>query len=87
VVVPVAVPLPPRSFVHVTCVTPTVSAAVPPSVRGEVLVLKVGVEVGEVIATVGAVVSVAPPARAIALTVVEQLLSFPPTSTAVTATW
>jgi hypothetical protein len=56
-------------------------------VRGEVLVLKVGVEVGEVIATVGAVVSVAPPARAIALTVVEQLLSFPPTSTAVTATW
>jgi hypothetical protein len=72
---------------HVTCVTPTLSLAVPPNVRGEVLVLKVGVEVGEVIATVGAVVSVAPPARAIALTVVEQLLSFPPTSTAVTATW
>ena len=38
-VVPLAVPLPPRLFVHVTCVTPTLSDAVPPSARGEVLVL------------------------------------------------
>jgi hypothetical protein len=38
-VVPLAVPLPPRLFAHVTCVTPTLSDAVPPSARGEVLVL------------------------------------------------
>jgi len=28
--VPLAVPLPPRLFAHVTCVTPTLSEAVPP---------------------------------------------------------
>jgi hypothetical protein len=56
-VVPVAVPLPPALFVHVTWVTPTLSDAVPPSVRGVVPVLKVGLEVGEVTATVGAVAS------------------------------
>ena len=39
VVVPLAVPLPPRLFAHVTWVTPMLSDAVPPSVRGEVLVL------------------------------------------------
>ena len=39
VVVPLAVPLPPRLFTHVTWVTPMLSDAVPPSVRGEVLVL------------------------------------------------
>ena len=38
-VVPLAVPLPARLFVHVTWVTPTLSAAVPPSVREELLVL------------------------------------------------
>jgi hypothetical protein len=38
-VVPLAVPLPPRLFAHVTCVTPTLSAAVPPSVRGELPVV------------------------------------------------
>ena len=38
-VVPVAVPLPPRLFVHVTWVTPTLSEAVPPRVRDEELVL------------------------------------------------
>src|SRR5207245_7071522 len=32
-VVPLTVPLPPRLFAHVTCVTPTLSDAVPPSVR------------------------------------------------------
>jgi len=37
--VPVAVPLPPRLFAHVTRVTPTLSEAVPPSVSGVVLVL------------------------------------------------
>ena len=57
-VVPVAVPLPPRLFAHVTWVTPTLSAAVPPSVRGVVVVLWVEAEVGEVMVTVGGVVSV-----------------------------
>ena len=38
-VIPLAVPLPPRLFAHVTCVTPTLSDAVPASARGEVLVL------------------------------------------------
>ncbi len=33
-VVPAAVPLPPRSLLHETCVTPTASAAVPPTVSG-----------------------------------------------------
>ncbi len=33
-VVPVAVPLPPRSFTQVTCVTPTLSLAVPPIASG-----------------------------------------------------
>ena len=56
-VVPVAVPLPPALFVHVTWVTPTLSDAVPPSVRGVVLVLKVGLEVGEVTVSVGGVAS------------------------------
>jgi len=56
-VVPVAVPLPPRLFAHVTWVTPTLSDAVPPRIRRELLVVKVGLEVGDVIVTVGAVVS------------------------------
>ena len=38
-VVPVAVPLPPRLFTHVTWVTPRLSVAVPPSVRAGVLVV------------------------------------------------
>src|SRR5437762_922773 len=56
-VVPVAVPLPPRLFVHVTCVTPTLSDAVPPSARDDVGVLYVEPEVGVVIAIVGGVAS------------------------------
>ena len=56
-VVPVAVPEPPRSLVQVTWVTPTLSAAVPPSARGVVLAVNVAAEVGVVMATVGAVVS------------------------------
>jgi hypothetical protein len=38
-VVPVAVPLPPRLFAHVTCVTPTLSAAVPAKFNELLLVL------------------------------------------------
>src|SRR3989304_3997812 len=45
-VVPVAVPLPPRLFVQVTWVTPTLSEAVPPRVSGLLLVPSVGVEGG-----------------------------------------
>src|SRR3989304_1340074 len=58
VVVPVAVPLPPRSFDQLTCVTPTSSAPVPPSASELVLVLYVALAVGEVMAMAGAVVSV-----------------------------
>ena len=54
--VPVAVPLPPRSLLQETCVTPTLSAAVPPSVSTVPLVENVLAEVGVVMATVGAVV-------------------------------
>jgi len=42
---------------HATCVTPTLSATVPPSVSGLIFVVKVGPEVGVVMLTVGAVVS------------------------------
>jgi len=56
-VVPVAVPLPPRLFAHVTCVTPTLSDALPRNARRGLLVLKVAPKVGEVIATVGRMVS------------------------------
>src|SRR2546428_257534 len=38
-VVPVAVPVPPRLLTHVTWVTPTLSAAVPPSGKEELLVV------------------------------------------------
>jgi hypothetical protein len=56
-VVPVAVPLPPRSFAHVTCVTATLSEAVPPMLTELELVLYVALEVGDVIKIEGAVVS------------------------------
>src|SRR5437762_2535309 len=52
-VVPVAVPLPPRLFAQATWVTPTASAAVPPRVSAELLAVYVGEAVGVVIATVG----------------------------------
>ena len=55
--VPVAVPLPPRLFVQLTCVTATSSAAVPPSASVPLVVLYVAPLVGAVIVTVGAVVS------------------------------
>src|SRR3989442_15756063 len=56
-VVPVAVPLPPRLFAHVTWVTPTLSDAVPPRIRGELLVVKVGLDVGDVMVIAVGVVS------------------------------
>src|SRR2546422_28358 len=62
-VVPVAVLLPPRLFAHVTWVTPTLSAAVPPRIRGELLVVKVGLEVGDVMVMAGGVVSGPVPVR------------------------
>src|SRR5712691_3538539 len=60
-VVPLAVPLPPRLFAHVTWVTPTLSDAAPPSVRSGPLVLYVEPEVSKVIAMVGGIVSSAMP--------------------------
>ena len=56
-VVPVAVPLPPALLLHVTCVTPTLSAAVPLSVSGLLFVEYDDPDVGDVIDTVGGVVS------------------------------
>jgi hypothetical protein len=55
--VPEAIPLPPRSLTHVTCVTPTLSLAVPPMLSGVAVTVKVGFELGVVIVTVGWVVS------------------------------
>jgi hypothetical protein len=57
VVGPLAVPLPPRLLLHVISVTPTLSDAVPPMVRGLVVVVSVGFEVGVLIVTVGRLVS------------------------------
>src|SRR5436853_2854172 len=72
-VVPLAVPLPPRLLAHVTWVTPTLSDAVPPSVRGELLVLYVDAVVGAVMAMVGGVVSAAGTAK-------RAMISSPPTA-------
>jgi len=55
VAVPLHVPLPPRSFDHVTCVAPTWFANVPPSVIGLVFVLYVAFDVGEVTFTTSGV--------------------------------
>ena len=55
--VPVAVPLPPRSLLQVTCVTPTLSLAVPPSVSGLAPVACVAAAVGVAIAICGAAAS------------------------------
>src|SRR5438874_471508 len=54
---PVAMPLPPTLFTHLTCVTPTLSAAVPASVSVVLFVVYVELDVGALIATVGGVVS------------------------------
>ena len=55
--VPVAIPLPHRSQDHETCVTPTLSEAVPLRFRLPLDVLNVAVETGDVIAIDGGVVS------------------------------
>jgi hypothetical protein len=55
--VPAAVPLLPRSVDHVTCVTPTLSDAVPLRLSGLAEAVNVGLEVGEVMLIVGATVS------------------------------
>src|SRR5262245_66608142 len=47
-VVPAAVPLPPRLLVHVTCVTPTLSEEVPPSASEGPVATNVEAEVGDV---------------------------------------
>jgi hypothetical protein len=60
-VVPLATPLPPRSFDHRTCVTPTLSDAVPLNEVIDELVEYVVPLVGEPIVTVGRVVSGVPP--------------------------
>jgi hypothetical protein len=57
-VVPLAVPFPPRSLAHVICVTPTLSALVPVNVMDVAVTVYVDPDVGPVIVTVGAVVSV-----------------------------
>ena len=67
-VVPVAPPLPPRSLTQLTCVTPTASAAVPPTLSVAELVAYVVDDVGVVMEMVGAVVS---PAATFQLNVCE----------------
>jgi len=62
-VVPLAVPEPPRLLAQVTWVTPTLSDAVPCSVREELAVVYGGPDVGDVIAIVGFVVSAVPTPR------------------------
>ena len=56
-VVPEAMPLAPWLVTQVTWATPTLSDAVPPRLKLELDVLKVGPEVGEVMLMVGGVVS------------------------------
>src|SRR5690348_17183412 len=60
-VVPLAVPLPPALFAHVTCVTPTLSDEVPPMVKELVLVVNVGLEADVSIVIEGGVASPPPP--------------------------
>jgi len=55
--VPLAMPLPPRSFDHRTCVTPTLSAAAPPIATVDDVDVNPGLVVGELIETVGRIVS------------------------------
>lgn len=55
--VPVAVPLPPRLLDQVTCVTPTLSEALPRNVMLEDEVVRVELLVGDVMVMLGCVVS------------------------------
>ena len=73
-VVPVAVPLAPVLVVHVTCVTPTLSLAVPLNVIELVLVANVAPLVGAVIAMVGDCVSVDPAVVYVTVKVFEATL-------------
>src|SRR5688572_618660 len=59
--VPAAVPLKPRSLVHLTCVTPTLSLAVPPRFIDEPLAVYDELLVGDVMVATGRVVSPPPP--------------------------
>ena len=59
--VPLAVPLPPRLFDQATCVTPTLSEAEPPRLNVPLEVVWVEALVGELIVTLGTVVSVGVP--------------------------
>jgi hypothetical protein len=61
-VVPVATPLPPRSLVYDTWLTPRSSAAVPPTLIDTAVAEYVDEAVGAVIVTVGGVVSGVVPA-------------------------
>ncbi len=56
-VVAVAVPLPSALFAHVTWVTPLLCDVILPSAKGEGVVLRVDVEVGNVMATAGGMAS------------------------------
>jgi hypothetical protein len=62
-VAPDAVPLPPRLLTHVTCVTPTLSLAVPLSETVAAAVEYVAADVGLEIVTTGAAVSTTPVAH------------------------
>jgi len=57
IVVPLAMPMPPRSFDHDTSVTPTSSEAVPLKLVLVVLLVKLGPEVGLVMEMAGGAVS------------------------------
>src|SRR4030095_344011 len=76
---PVALPEPPRSLAHVTCVTPTLSLAVPETSNG---VEDVDVVVGAVMLTTGSVVSAA--AVTVHVNVCAADLSTPSSTDAVT---
>jgi hypothetical protein len=78
-VVPVAVPLPPRLLAQVTWVTPTLSEAVPAMFNDAELVLYVAVVTGAENATVGAVAS-----EGVQVTVKVATPEFPAPSRAVT---
>ena len=79
-VVPVAVTVAPVVvFTHVTCVTPTLSEAVPVRAIGVAVVVHVGPDVGDVIATVGGVESARlNVAATLALPVIVKVVGFAP---------
>jgi hypothetical protein len=80
-VVPAAVPPPPRLLVHVTWVTPMLSEAVPVSVRGEAVTARGAAAASGAIVTDGGVVSLT---TAFNVTVKVAVLELPAASLAVT---